>query len=52
MLSVTSMEGNNNNNIGHADSRRSCLVTHGLLVEVDTETFRVGPIKKVASGIY
>ena len=45
MLSVTNVEGNNNN-IGNTDSRQSRFVMPGLLVEVDTEMCHAGPNKE------
>ena len=47
---VTNMEVNNNNNIGDADHRRSRFVTPGLLVEVESETCRVGRNKEGGVG--
>ena len=50
MLLVTDMEGNNNNNIGDADNRRSPFLTPGLLVGVETETCCVRPNKEGGVG--
>ena len=46
MMLVTNIEVDNNSNIGDADHRRSRFVTPGLLVEVETETCRVGENKE------
>ena len=44
------MEGITNNNSGDANNRRSRFLTPGLLVEVETETCRVGPNKEGGVG--